>query len=213
MIHAMYAARVSLEAAVPFTGIILAGGRSTRMGRDKASIVLAGRTLLERAVAAVRRAGGTPLVLGPPRPDLDRLGAKLLDDEGAGPLAALRMGLQAARGPAFALACDVPLLPSEAIAFLVAGLSPARAVVPQAAGKLQVLAAAYGEGALAAFDDAIAAGEASVQAAVQRLDPRVVPVEDLGAWGDERMFLNVNSPEDLRRVEALLPAGDPGRAA
>jgi molybdopterin-guanine dinucleotide biosynthesis protein A len=207
----MYAAHVDPDA--PFTGIVLAGGRSTRMGRDKASIDLGGRTLLARAVETIRRAGGTPLVIGPPRPDLDRLGARLIDDEGAGPLAALRMGLQAARGPAFAMACDLPLLPSAVVAFLVAGLQAAPAVVPRAAGKLQVLAAAYGEASVPAFDAALRAGETAVQAAVQALEARVVDPEELGAWGDERMFLNVNSPEDLRRVAALLPAGDPGRAA
>jgi len=76
-----------------------------------------------------------------------------------------------------------------------------------------VLAAAYGEVSVPAFDAALRAGETAVQAAVAALEARVVDPEELGAWGDERMFLNVNSPEDLRRVAALLPAGDPGRVA
>jgi molybdopterin-guanine dinucleotide biosynthesis protein A len=197
----------------PFTGIVLAGGRSTRMGRDKASIDLGGRTLLARAVETIRRAGGTPIVVSPPRPDLDRLGVRLLDDEGTGPLQALRMGLAAAAGPAFALACDLPLLPSEVVAFLVESLGGAPVVVPRALGKLQVLAAAYGAAALAGFDAALAAGETSVQGAVATLGPRLVEIDALQAWGDETMFLNVNTPEDLRRAAALLPAGDPGRAA
>lgn len=211
MIHAMYAAPVNRTA--PFTGIVLAGGRSTRMGRDKASIDLGGRTLLARAVEIIRRAGGTPVVVSPPRPDLDRLGVRLLDDEGMGPLQALRMGLGAAEGPAFALACDLPLLPPEVVSFLVEGLSSSQAVVPRALGKLQVLAAAYGEMTVAAFDAALAAGETSVHGAVAALSPRVVELEELAAWGDERMFLNVNTPDDLRRAAELLPAGDRGRAA
>ncbi|HET8945852.1 MAG TPA: molybdenum cofactor guanylyltransferase [Candidatus Polarisedimenticolia bacterium] len=202
-----------MNRTAPFTGIVLAGGRSTRMGRDKASIDLGGRTLLTRAVEIIRRAGGTPVVVSPPRPDLDRLGVRLLDDEGTGPLQALRMGLGAASGPAFALACDLPLLPAEVVAFLVDGLSGAPAVVPRALGKLQVLAAAYGPSAVAAIDAALAAGETSVQGAVAALEPRIVEMDALAAWGDERMFLNVNTPEDLRRAAELLPAGDPGRAA
>jgi molybdopterin-guanine dinucleotide biosynthesis protein A len=183
------------------------------MGRDKASIDLGGRTLLARAVETIRRAGGTPVLVSPPRPDLERLGVRLLDDEGAGPLAALRMGLAAADGPAFALACDLPLLPAEVVASLVERLGDTRAVVPRAMGKLQVLAAAYAPSALAAFDAALGAGETSVRAAMELLEPRVVEIEELRAWGDESMFLNVNTPEDLRRAAALLPAGDPGRAA
>jgi molybdopterin-guanine dinucleotide biosynthesis protein A len=76
-----------------------------------------------------------------------------------------------------------------------------------------VLAAAYGEPAVAAFDAALAAGETSVQGALSALAPRIVELQELAAWGDERMFLNVNTPDDLRRAAALLPAGDPGRAA
>jgi molybdenum cofactor guanylyltransferase len=211
MIHAMYAARVNHLAA--FTGIVLAGGRSTRMGRDKASIDLRGRTLLARAVDTIRRAGGTPIVVSPPRPDLDRLGVRLLDDDGEGPLQALRMGLAAAAGPAFALACDLPLLPAEVVKHLVEGLGDSPAVVPRVLGKLQVLAAAYGPAALAAFDAALASGETSVHGAVALLAPRVVELEALRDFGDERMFLNVNTPDDLRRAAELLPAGDPGRAA
>src|SRR6266446_2968166 len=50
-----------------WTGLVFAGGKSERMGRDKALVSIAGRTLLERAVATLREAGGTPLVLGAPR--------------------------------------------------------------------------------------------------------------------------------------------------
>jgi molybdopterin-guanine dinucleotide biosynthesis protein A len=125
------------------------------------------------------------------------------------------MGLAAAAGPAFALACDLPLLPPELVTHLVDGLGDAPALVPRVQGKLQVLAAAYGAAALGAFDAALAAGETSVQGAVATLAARaiVVELETLGAFGDERMFLNVNTPDDLRRAAELLPAGDPGRAA
>jgi molybdopterin-guanine dinucleotide biosynthesis protein A len=123
------------------------------------------------------------------------------------------MGLAAAAGPAFALACDLPLLPAELVTHLVEELGSSPAVVPRALGKLQVLAAAYGAPALGAFDAALAAGETSVHGAVALLEPRVVELEALRSFGDERMFLNVNTPDDLRRAAELLPAGDPGRAA
>src|SRR5262245_32304052 len=116
----MYAARMSRDARAPFTGLVLAGGRSTRMGRDNAALPLAGRTLLLRAVETVRRAGGRPVSLGPPRPDGEGLGGRSLDDAGEGPLPALHHGMAGTPGPWFALACDLPLLRPEAIAWLVA---------------------------------------------------------------------------------------------
>ena len=208
----MYAARMS-RAATPspsFTGLVFAGGRSTRMGRDKASLPLAGRTLLARAVETIRRAGGTPIVLGPPRPDAEILGARSLDDGGEGPLAALRLGIASTPGPWFALACDLPLLRAEAIAALVARLEGHDAVVPRAAGRLQVLAAAYGPSALPVLEAAIAAGEFAVHAAVQSLRARVVEADELREWGDETMFLNVNTPDDLRRAGECLAAATSG---
>src|SRR2546428_7617345 len=83
-----------------WTGLVFAGGRSERMGRDKALVPLAGRTLLERAVATLREAGGSPLVLGPPRETPGIAGVRFVDEaaEGGqrlGPLLALRHGLRA----------------------------------------------------------------------------------------------------------------------
>ena len=216
MIHpgvGMYAARMSRDGATAFTGLVLAGGRSTRMGRDKASLPLAGRTLLLRAVETVRRAGGTPVILGPPRPDGESLGTRSLDDAGEGPLPALRLGMAGTPGPWFAFACDLPLLRPEAIAAIVARLGEDEAAVPRALGRLQVLAAAYAPAALARIDDALRAGECAVQAAVAGLRVRVVEADELNPWGDETMFLNVNTPDDLRRAEERLAAGPPERAA
>lgn len=204
---------MSGDAPVAFTGLVLAGGRSTRMGRDKASLPLAGRTLLLRAVETIRRAGGTPVILGPPRPDGESLGARSLDDAGEGPLPALHHGMASTPGPWFALACDLPLLGPRAIAGLVARLGDEEAVVPRAFGRLQVLAAAYAPASLAAFDRAVRAGECAVQAAVEGMRVRVVEAGDLGEGGDETMFLNVNTPDDLRRAEERLAVGDPERAA
>lgn len=216
MIHpgvGMYAARMSRDASAAFTGLVLAGGRSTRMGRDKAALPLAGRTLLRRAVETIRGAGGTPLIVGPPRPEGESLGTRSLDDAGEGPLEALRCGMAGTPGPWFALACDLPCLPAGAIAAIVARLGEAEAAVPRALGRLQVLAAAYAPAALAGFDRALRAGECAVQAAVQGLRVRVIEADELREWGDETMFLNVNTPDDLRRAGEHLAAGPPERAA
>src|SRR5437867_11954344 len=95
-----------------WTGLVFAGGVSERMGRDKALVPLAGRTLLDRAVAILREAGGEPLVLGPPRETPGMAGVRFLDEaadgsERQGPLLALQHGLRAcATRVVVALACD-----------------------------------------------------------------------------------------------------------
>src|SRR6185295_19591714 len=67
-----------------WTGLVFAGGRSERMGRDKALLPLLGRTLLERAVAALREAGGTPLVLGPRREGIGFDRVRFIDETAEG---------------------------------------------------------------------------------------------------------------------------------
>src|SRR5207245_7187345 len=104
-----------------WTGLILAGGRSLRMGRDKADLLLRGRTLLRRAVDRVREAGGEPLIVGPAGPESGTGSCRRIDEEpGAGlegrrgPLFALHHGLQVCgTRRAVALACDLPLVPAR----------------------------------------------------------------------------------------------------
>ena len=126
-----------------WTGLVLAGGRSERMGRDKAMVFLAGRTLLERAVGAVRDAGGVPLILGSPR-EAGGLAGVRFQDEGAdggrrlGPLNALRHGLRiGGTRVVVALACDLPLVPPALLRFLAGECERHAAVVPRAAGGMR----------------------------------------------------------------------------
>lgn len=196
-----------------WTGLILAGGAATRMGRDKALLRLGGTTLLERAVDRVRRAGGEPVVVGPPRSRLPLPGVRRLDEaaDGSlreGPLAALRFGLRATGAPfALALACDLPLL-TEALLRRLAAEAPAwEAVVPRAGGELQVLCAAWGRGCLPAMDAGLAAGERALHPVLGRLRTRYLEEAELAACGGAGMFLNVNTPEDLARAAAVLERG------
>jgi molybdopterin-guanine dinucleotide biosynthesis protein A len=201
-----------------FTGIVLAGGASTRMGRDKTRLLVGGRTLLENAIATVRQAGGRALVIGPPLPAEAIGGAARIDDaplgEPAGPLRALCCGLQAAGGEAIVLACDLPLVPWRFLRALVTALPGFDAVVPESGGRRHVLLAAYGPGALVAGLEARARGEASVRALLPRLKVRLLGEPDLAPFGGADILLNVNTPADAARAASWLDGrkGDTCRA-
>src|SRR5262245_51601285 len=198
-----------------WTGLVFAGGGSARMGRDKALVTIAGRTLLERAVATIREAGGAPLVLGPRREGSGLEQVRFSDEtaEGGGrigPLGALRHGLRACESPvAVALACDLPLVPPQFVAFLAAEASGHAAVVPRARGELQVLAAAYTTACLGAIERRVASGRLSVHGFLEEVEARLVEADDLAPFGGETIFLNVNTPEDLARASRMLAAGRP----
>ena len=119
------------------------------------------------------------------------------------PLFALRRGLQeCGTRLALALACDVPLVPVPLLRFLVEEAERYDAVVPRAAGELQVLTAAYTISCLEAIDRELHSGGRAVHNLVSCVRARVVEPEELLAFGGEGVFLNINTPEDLARALA-----------
>ena len=132
-------------------GIVVAGGRSSRMGRPKALLDWHGQTAVEHAVSVVREGvdGGPVCVVRAPGQELPPLAAIAVDDPVAyeGPLAALHTGLVALEGRAevaFACGVDTPLLvPAFVRAVLRALRRGDDAVVPIVGGRSQPLLAAY----------------------------------------------------------------------
>jgi molybdopterin-guanine dinucleotide biosynthesis protein A len=194
-------------------GVVLAGGRSSRMGRDKARVIVGGRTLAARAVELLGRACAEVVVADGGRGVVP--GARSVPDgPGRGPAAGLLGAARAVPGrPVVALACDLPAVPEALLAALAGGKrewAAADLVLPRGPRGLEPLVARYGPRALAALEEQVAAGEYAPRYLLERTDLEVVivEVEELAGFGDpERMFWNVNTPEELARV---LGEGDEG---
>jgi molybdopterin-guanine dinucleotide biosynthesis protein A len=190
-------------------GLLLTGGASRRMGRDKALIEVDGQRLVDRA-AAVLQAVADPLVeVGP---GWSALPAVREDPPGTGPLAALAAGAAALRaaghdGPVLVLAVDMPRVGVELLRFLAGRTGPATAV-PRAGGHPQPMCARYGPDVLAAVDERLAAGGRSLRDLLETLAGSgavewVEPEEWEPVAGPDA-FSDVDTPEDLRRLgEAL----------
>src|SRR5215212_5164101 len=104
------------------TGVVLAGGRSSRLGRDKALLTLDGEPLLARTVRLLHGLADDVIVLGPPERGALAPGARVLPDErpGDGPLPALATALREMRGERLvAVATDMPLLNPSLLAYLL----------------------------------------------------------------------------------------------
>ncbi|MBI3932669.1 MAG: molybdenum cofactor guanylyltransferase [Acidobacteria bacterium] len=188
------------------TGFVVAGGRSLRMGRDKALLPWGDVTLLDHAVARLRVVCGDVRILSGPETRYADRGLPVLVDvvSEAGALGGLMTGLQAlAHDDALGLflAVDLPLVPVELLRGLVARAEGFDAVVPVTAGGADPLCAAYRRTCLAPVRRRIAAGELKMTAFWPDVRVREVPEDELRALGDPgRMLSNVNGPEDYEDV-------------
>lgn len=203
-------------------GVIVAGGQSTRFeGADKAVAPIGG-TPMVRHVADRLGSAVDALVVNCRSPQADAVRdamagyphpVTLAIDmvEGLGPVGGIATGLEVLDDrstPAFVAACDMPLLESAFVGHLfdVAEAEGADAVVPRDGdGWYQVLHAVYEPESMAtacrrALDD----GEHKLLAPLKHLDVVVVDPEDYAGRGSHRSFENVNTREDLRRLQADL---------
>ncbi len=187
------------------TGIVLAGGQSRRMGRDKAWIEWDGQPLVARAAAALRAAGCTEvLVVGGDAVRIAALGLTPVADAapGEGPLQALAAGLAAAAAPvALVVACDMPGLRPEALSALGRLADGYDAAVPHVPpGGWEPLHAAYAKTCLPAIEARLAAGERKMTCFYGDVRVRAVTAEELAAVDPGLGSLrNVNTPEELGR--------------
>jgi molybdopterin-guanine dinucleotide biosynthesis protein A len=198
-------------------GVVLAGGRSSRMGRDKAVMVVGGRTLARRAAHVVAAVAARVLVADRGR-GLVPGAASVADGPGRGPAAGLLGAVRAAPGrPLLVLACDLPGVPAGLLAALAGRAERADPaggsaeggpdlVLPRWARGVEPLVGWYGPRALSALAAQVAAGEYSLGRLVERAGLAVAWLEDeaLESFGDpEELFRNVNTPEDLDRLRQL----------
>ena len=203
----------------PIPGIVLAGGESRRMGRDKATVLLHGRALVAwtvaqlapqcSAVAISRHADGYDAPLGD-------VALPIVVDEAAdrfGPLSGLLAGLDwvAEAVPdahcAVTVAVDTPFLPHDFVDRLEAGrrASGARAAVAASSGRRHPVAALWPVAARHALRDAmLREGLRRVGLFLDRLGPATVD------WpsGPADPFLNINTPDDLAAAEMRAAAED-----
>ena len=185
------------------TALILAGGDSRRMGRDKAALVLGGRTLLETVTAAMQQVFPQVLVsVRQPRAGVDL--PQVCDEVAAsGPLAGLVAGLAQAKTPwVFAIACDMPFISSALVEGLAMLRGQHQAVVPMVGGFEQPLAAFYATSAQEAMRTALAAGDRSMRGVLQNLDVRYVSEAELRETDPQlRSFFDLDTPQDLQEAQ------------
>ena len=183
-----------------WTGVVLAGGKSSRMGRDKALVEVEGRTLLQRAVDLLRPHVREILVIGDPAKYAPVHATVVPDDApGKGPLGGLVTALRHARYVrSLVLACDLPNINDRLLVLLKNELHGDRdAVVPKHGGLLEPLAASYHRHAIEDFDDCLRNDVLKMSSALDRVRTAYTDVEPGENGWPADLFKNVNAPTDL----------------
>jgi molybdopterin-guanine dinucleotide biosynthesis protein A len=198
----------------PFGAIVLAGGRSSRMGCSKAALRFGGSTIIERIVTELSAVFAEVVVVTSPEatPDvstIERAGARVVEDRDPfqGPVGAIADGLRSLDcGAAFVCSCDLPLIRKEVAAAICAELGEAEFAAPEIDDRIQPLHAAYSRRSLPQFEGAIGRGERKLRRVIATLRGRVIPELRVRQFDPTlRSFTNVNTPEEYRAALAMLP--------
>ena len=180
----------------PVTALLLTGGASSRMGTDKATLVVGGERLCDRAARLLRAIADPVLEVGPGHTDLTRV------DEGnerRGPLAAVAAGAAAlpAGTPAIVLAVDMPAVNHDLLRALADHASPASVVPVDGEGRLQTLCARYSPAALATAGELVAAGKRAMAALLDVVDYVTVDASVWEPLAGPAPFADLDTPADL----------------
>jgi molybdopterin-guanine dinucleotide biosynthesis protein A len=184
-------------------GIVLAGGKSSRLGFDKALLRVNGEILAQWLPDRLA-AWCSPVALVVDRPQRYAVAVRQLVDHApdAGPLAGIAAGLQGLAVPAFVCACDMPLLQPALLQRLLVALDGYDLAIPERDGRLEPLCAVYAVSCLPVIQRLLRDRRLRANAVASEVPTRILREPEWRAIDPEGdSFLNINTPADLVRIQ------------
>lgn len=190
------------------TGVIQAGGKSTRMGgAPKALLELRGRPIIERVASVLHEVVDDVLVVTN-TPELYRflqlpMVPDLLPDHGS--LGGIYSGLASVSGDAaFTVGCDMPFLRADVARLVVERAAEADVVIPRAGDQLETMHAVYGKACLPHMEERLRAGRLKIVGFFDRVRVLEISEAAVACHADPAIvFMNVNTPEELAQARTL----------
>ncbi len=186
--------------------IILAGGKSTRMGQNKALVRVKKHRMLE---AIIRTLSGrfAEILVSANDNSYDDLNLRTVTDifPGSGPLGGIHAGLKASGyNVNFVVACDMPFTDPGMAAYMVRQAEGYDAVVPRIGEYYQPLFAVYTKNCLGAIETQLTNKMYKIISFYPLVKIRYMGLDEISKFGDpDRMFFNVNTPHDLETAKAM----------
>jgi molybdopterin-guanine dinucleotide biosynthesis protein A len=203
----VYDQRVNDGAEFGVTAFVLAGGKSSRMGSDKAFLRLGDETLLSQALKVAGAVAGEVRIVG----DAKKFAGfgRVIEDvyRDRGPLGGIHGALASSTTELnLILAVDLPFAGAKFLEYLLlrARESGAMVTVPRAGGGLQPLCAAYLHGFAEVAEQSLREGKNKIDPLFARVETRVIEEDELVRAGfSPEMFRNLNTPEELEKAKSL----------
>ncbi len=190
----------------PLTGLVLAGGASKRMGRDKAFLQLGGRAMIEIVVERLSQVCAEVIIVATEVAHYAALGVSLAEDrfQDVGVLGGLHAGLAAAsHDVTLAVGCDMPFLKPELLRAFAAWVSGYDVALLREGDYFEPLHAAYRRDCLGPIESAIRAGERRIISFFPHVRVRTVTPEEIAPIDPEmQSFRNLNTPEEWEAAKA-----------
>jgi len=200
------------------TGIILAGGKSTRIGAAKQQLKIGKSHLIDRVLDTLSQFTSSILIVtaedqaGPAKSAAP--GARMVKDinPGKGPLGGIYTGLMHAEtGYSLVVGCDMPFLNSGLIRYLIDGASGFDAVAPKIGWMIQPLHTIYSKSCVPSIEALIRENQLQIIKLFDRVNTRYVTEKEIDRFDPDRLsFLNINTENDLLKAELLIE-GKTGR--
>jgi molybdenum cofactor guanylyltransferase len=194
--------------------IILSGGKSSRMGTNKALLKFHEKTNIERIKDELQHVFDDIILVTNDPETYQFLNIKSVPDQfpGSGPLAGIHAGLEASDYEEnFIVACDMPFVSAELAVNLVKALKHHDAVVPVSDGRKHPLFAAYQKRVAGEAEKCIEEGTLRIKHMLEKLDVRYLDEPDLQLYCGgslERVFFNMNHPEEYENAKKWAESGE-----
>lgn len=192
--------------SIKATGILLAGGKSKRMGTDKGLVLLNGEPLFRYALSVLESCCNEILISGSGG-NLYHTSYQVIEDKytGQGPGAGIHAALQATSNHVnIVLSVDLPFVDRVILDYLLNGLGTSLAAAPvHSDGKVEPLCAVYHKNALPIFEKALSFGQNKMLDILNTLNFKKLHIyKELQSY-DHRVFTNINTPQELALAQQL----------
>ncbi len=202
------------------TGIILSGGKSTRMGQDKSLIVVDGVTFIERTVNLMKNLFDTILIITNELKLYEFLNIGLYEDiyKDVGPIAGIHSGLFYSQTEKnFFLSCDLPLMNRDFIQSIIEYQTDSLIVLPKADGFIQSLCGIYSKSLINIIEEIINSDSSSdinhsvqnkkkfnLKSLINSVPTEIIDnIEELKGY-HSNIFFNMNNQEDYQKIKRII---------